>query len=173
MASLRARPTCSTVMTPDNRPSASTAIRAPSLRRFWLLSSASSGVSSRMKRPRSWSTKSETWSRAGNLGDLVGAVAVEQAEEAMGGVDDREPGPAVAQEVFVERFLDADLARDRDRLAVHHVGDTDVARCGWSAPSASPRHERAPLTTIPIRASQTPPKTSPVANSRKPPAMKT
>ncbi len=35
---------------------------------------------------------------------------------------------------------------------------------------AAPR--AAPLTTIPIRASQMPPKTSPVASSRKPPPMK-
>src|SRR5262249_16848304 len=40
--------------------------------------------------------------RARDLRHLVGAVADQQPEEAVGGVDDREPGPAVAQEVLVE-----------------------------------------------------------------------
>ena len=48
----------------------------------------------------------------------VGAVALDQAEEAAAGVDDREPGPAVAEEVFVEGLLDAEVAGDRHRLAV-------------------------------------------------------
>ena len=42
-----ARPTCSAVITPARRPSASTAIRAPKRRRFWLPSRVSSGASSR------------------------------------------------------------------------------------------------------------------------------
>src|SRR6201996_5523030 len=37
---------------------------------------------------------------AGDLGDVVGGFALEQAEEPVGGVDDREPGPAVAEEVL-------------------------------------------------------------------------
>ncbi len=44
---------------------------------------------------------------AGGLRDLVGFVADDEAEEAVGGVDDREPGPAVAEEVLVEGLLDA------------------------------------------------------------------
>src|SRR5215218_7711759 len=36
----------------------------------------------------------------GTLGHLVGPVALDQAEKAVGGVDDREPGPAVAEEVL-------------------------------------------------------------------------
>ena len=63
--------------------------------------------------PPSRSSRSATRERgAGDLGNLIGAVADEQAEEAVGGVDDREPGPAVAQEVLVERLLDAELARE-------------------------------------------------------------
>ena len=122
----RARPTCSTVITPLRRPSASTAIRAPRRRRFWFESRESRGVSSRTKRPRSCVDDfADGGAGAGDLGDLVGGVAVEQAEEAVGGVDDREPGPAVAEEVLVEGLLDRDLAGDRDRFAVHHVGDRD------------------------------------------------
>ena len=36
---------------------------------------------------------------------------------------DREPLPAVAEEVLVERLADRRLRRDRDRLGVHDVGD--------------------------------------------------
>ena len=43
----------------------------------------------------------------------------------LGGVDDRKPGPAVAQEVLVERALDAGVLGDRDRVGVHDVGDAD------------------------------------------------
>jgi hypothetical protein len=50
---------------------------------------------------------------AGDLGDVVGGFALEQAEEAVGGVDDREPWPAVAEEVLVERLLDRDLTGTR------------------------------------------------------------
>ena len=39
---------------------------------------------------------------AGDLGDLVGAIALDQPEEAATRIDDGEPGPAVAEEVFVE-----------------------------------------------------------------------
>ena len=109
--------------------------------------------------------------RARDLGHLVGPVADEQAEKAVGGVDHREPGPAVAQEVLVERLLDAELAGDRDRLAVHHVGDPQalirpvIAVCIEAAFAE-------PLITIPISASQTPPKRSPRPISTSPPPMK-
>ncbi len=64
---------------------------------------------------------------AGGLGNLVGFVAHDQAEKAVGGVDDREPRPAVAEEVLVEGLLDAELVGNRDRFAIHDVGDGEVA----------------------------------------------
>ena len=94
----------------------------------------------------------------GHLGDLVGAVAFEQAEEAVGGVDDREPGPAVAQEVLVERPLDADFAGDRDRFgSITSATRRPSIRPVIAVCIVAPRAE--PLITIPISASQTPPKT--------------
>ena len=50
-------------------------------------------------------------------GHPVGGAAVDQADEALRRVHDREPGPAVAQEVLVERPLDRGALGDRDRLA--------------------------------------------------------
>ena len=45
----------------------------------------------------------------------------------MGRVDHREPGPAVAEEVLVQRLLDRQLVGDRHRFAVHDVGDLQLA----------------------------------------------
>src|SRR5512134_3825060 len=58
--------------------------------------------------------------------DLVRRAAVEEAGEALSRIDDREPRPAVAQEVLVEGPLDRELLRDRDRLGIHHVRDRDA-----------------------------------------------
>ena len=60
------------------------------------------------------------------------------AEEVPGGVDDREPGPAVAQEELLLGVEQADLGGDRDGLAVHDVGDRDVL----DAPAERALHDR-------------------------------
>ena len=44
---------------------------------------------------------------AARLRDIIGGLADQQAAEVIAGVDDREPGPAVAEEVLVDRALDA------------------------------------------------------------------
>ena len=120
-----ARPTCSTVITP--REAAVGVDRHQGAEAAQVLvgeQRVERGVVADWKRPSvALEQVGDVGGGAGDLGHLVGAVAVEQAEEAVGGVDDREPGPAVAQEVLVERLLDAELAGDRDRFAVHHVGD--------------------------------------------------
>ena len=116
-------------MTPERRPSASTAISAPKRRRALLASRESSGASS-----RTWKVPSSLLEQFGDAarsarevsGTSSALVADDQAEEAVRRVDDREPGPAVAEEVLVEGLLDAELAGDRDRLAIHHVGDADA-----------------------------------------------
>ncbi len=128
-ASRQRSPTCSAVMTPERRPSASTAIRAPKRRRAWLREQrVERGVVADLEGAVVVLEQvGDEGGGTGGLGDLVGFVAHDQAEEAVGSVDDREPGPAVAEEVLVESLLDAELAGDRDRLAVHHVGDAKVA----------------------------------------------
>ena len=71
----------------------------------------------------------------------------------MTNVDEPEPGPAVQRRknAFVERLLALISPEIATGSAVHDVGDTDVARCGWSAPSASPTPGTDPLISIPIR----------------------
>ena len=134
------------------RPSASTAIRAPKRRRALVGEQGvergvvadleGAVVAARAGRRRGRSAREVS-------GTSSALSRTTQAEEAVGGVDDREPGPAVAEEVLVERLLDADLAGDRDRFAVHHVGDADarsirrvIAVC-IAAPLAEPLIDEA------------------------------
>ena len=62
---------------------------------------------------------------AAHLRHGVGGTALDQAAKPLRRVDDREPGPAIAQEVLVQGALDAGVLRDRDRLVVHDVRHPD------------------------------------------------
>ena len=84
------------------------------------------------------------------------ASRIEQPEEALGGVGDREPGPAIAQEVLVERPLDGRVVGDRDRLGVHHVGDADPLDPARRPRSVPPCARAAEPSRKPISPSQMP-----------------
>ena len=118
--------TCSTVTTPRNRPSASTAISAPSRRSASEPSSVSIGSS---KRTRSSAPDGDVADRhrpaLGERG-VLNRGAVREPGVAAVSLDDGEPRPAVvAQEVVVPRLQRRQVGRDRDRLGVHDVGDRD------------------------------------------------
>ena len=57
------------------------------------------------------------------VGDPLHGVAVDRPRKRSAASTTGNQWPAVAQEVLLERLLDRRVARDRDRLAVHHVGD--------------------------------------------------
>src|SRR6185312_874626 len=60
------------------------------------------------------------------LDGAPGALLAQHADEAAGGVDDGEPGPAVTQEELVERPLGRQLVRHAHRVGVHDVADAHV-----------------------------------------------
>ena len=88
--------------------------------------SCSIGVSSWTRKASSPSGSSTSATVSAGLPVLDGAVdrlLVQEPEEAAEVVDDREPRPAVAQEELVLGLQDGGVARHRDRLGVHDVGD--------------------------------------------------
>ena len=98
------------MITPRSVPSASIAATAPSRRSESLPSTDSSGgaASERTREAAARVGREDVRRRLEErpVGDRVGCAPLDQAEEARGGVDDGEPGPAVAQEELVERPLD-------------------------------------------------------------------
>ncbi len=123
-----ARRSCWTVTTPRNTPSSSTAITAPSrpsdsepIRSVIGRScptpptSGALGIDDRRNRQPPFAGVDRGLRTL--LGDDPGVAPVV--------VDHREPGPAVAQEVLVDRLLQAGLDRDRYRVNVHDVDHPD------------------------------------------------
>ena len=125
-----ARRTASTVTIPRSTPSPSTAITAPRRPRLSCDSSASSGSSSPARRPSAAVVaghhRRDRAAAAGRLGHAADGLARHHPDQVTALVDDREPGPAVAQEELALGPFERQLLGDRDRLGVHHVRHAQV-----------------------------------------------
>ncbi len=119
--------TWASVTTPCSTPSSSTATIAPRRPRPSEPSSDSSGAPTPIRTGRSGSSTSTTGSAGRPAADLlVDPRFAHDAEEVLGGVDDGEPGPAVAQEELLLRVEQRHPRGDGDGLAIHDVGDGDA-----------------------------------------------